>query len=708
MKRFEESYRAAMDNERAEHPMPEALRTAGAPKEKTRFGWVKYAATAACAVTLLGIAIMAPRVLNGKGSAAKSAEAFALAEEFPAAAGAMADAAGEETFRLSADAAPAEPAMPAMGTEAVAEESEETAYHTAADYEEIYGLLLNGGRDTTDGFGGGDDVPAEAEQAKSATVMTATETAAADTAATDYGYSRTNTQVAGVDEADIVKTDGRYIYYLAGDTLCIAEAKGSETMLLSQTSFTETVVKDAWNYPIDLFLCGDRLIVLTSSTRLVYTDYGAQDSVRALIYDISNPAAPRQAAAPGQTGYYVDARLTGNILYLVTDCTFWGAHDPQNPKTFVPCVMYGAKDETVKAEDILIGRDPSDATYTVISAIDVINPDAEPASAAVLGGTRTLYMNGDYLLLAGERYQNDRGDITEDEQGRHVMVNASRTETNLVLLSAGESALSVCGMATVPGTVNGSYAMDIYDGTVRVVTTVNNWEERIYTDGLDTYEYTDETYAQLTTYDTALNNLGVLSGIAENEYVRSCRFDGDICYFVTFRQTDPLFSVDLTNPAEPKLLGALKITGFSEYLHPYTQGRLFGIGYEADEKTGWRENVKLTMFDTSDSANVTDLVTEQVTDANWSVIGAQPQAILIDASRALIAFPADSGYFVYSYSDANGFTRLIKLECGVDAWGGSMRGLFIGQYFYILSADGITVADMASWGVCATVPFPKG
>lgn len=706
MKRFEDEYRRAADARHAQHPMPETLRAAAKERRTASFGWVKYAAAAAaCAVILLGAAFALPKILKGKtayfASEAAAAPAFGTSEA-----------------AFAMEAAPAEASSPVYTLGSASPDAEEAEaagsdIRPAQSYDEIYDAILS----TMDRSAVPETV-AEAETTDAADVPAGAEVPAPAPAAdgvswrTDAGvngdYSRTNTQVAGVDEADIVKTDGKNIYYLTNGTLCIAEADGPATRLLSQTDCVSSLASDSWNYPIDIYLSGDRLVVLVSSNRMVWTNYGDSSSVLALIYDISDPVHPKQVAAPGQSGYYTDSRLIGNSLYLVTVYSVWNAPVASEPRSFVPYTVNGDAEQPVAAKNILIGKNQAGTTYTVVSAIDIAAPDKQPTSAAVLGGTGHIYMNERYLLLAGENYLYEQGDITVDEQGRHVCVRTSRTDTDLVLFAVGDGNIAVRGTATVPGYPIGQYAMDIYGDTVRIVTTVNTWEERIYTDGIDTYEYDDETYSRLTVLDGSLAELGCLSHIAEGEYVRSCRFAGDICHFVTFRQTDPLFSVDLSDPAAPKLLGALKITGFSEYLHPYTDGHLFGIGYEADETTGWTENVKLTMFDTSDNTDVKVLHTEQLTDADWSSIGSQPQAILVDASRALIAFPASGGYYIYTYTDTDGFLRLMKIDCGIDTWGGDMRGLFIGQYFYIVSADGIHVVDMASWAKVGFIPFPKG
>ena len=273
-----------------------------------------------------------------------------------------------------------------------------------------------------------------------------------------------------------------------------------------------------------------------------------------------------------------------------------------------------------------------------------------------------------------------------------------------MLFSLDNGSISFVANGTVPGTLINQFAMDAYNGVFRVVTSTNAWTQRIYTDGVDTYEYEDHNSNGLYTFDSALRPLGKLDNLAPDEWAESVRFDGDIAYFVTFRQIDPLFTVDVSNPQAPKLLSALKIPGFSEYLHVFGKGRLFGLGHAADADTGSTQGVKLSMFDTGDKKNVTELATARV-DANWTVVGGNHKAILVDSERSLIAFPADSAYYIYTYADDGGFAQLAKIVMQEDLYSWNLRGLFIGENFYVLSDGAVTVISMADWKTLATLPL---
>jgi uncharacterized secreted protein with C-terminal beta-propeller domain len=204
----------------------------------------------------------------------------------------------------------------------------------------------------------------------------------------------------------------------------------------------------------------------------------------------------------------------------------------------------------------------------------------------------------------------------------------------------------------------------------------------------------------LFTLNQNLEVLGEIRGIAPEERVYSCRFMGDIGYFVTFRQVDPLFSVDLSNPEVPQLLSALKIPGFSNYLHPYAEGLLFGLGHDADENTGIMGSIKLSMFNTADPADVREQNTLILSEYYASEATSNHKAILVNAAKRLIAFPADSNYVICSYDAGKGFTQEAVISLMGDEndyyyYGGEgLRGLFIGDVFYVIAPNSLNAYDI--------------
>ena len=578
-------------------------------------------------------------------------------------------------------------------------------------YDDVYAMI----EAMQNGYGNRGGVVASGAMMDGAMVKTeSATTAAAPSAAameapavamdSNVDYSGTNVQVKGVDEADIVKTDGNYIYYLAANQLNILKADGAKTTLVSSTSLSAD--DSWWGYNSELFILGTRLMVITQSYNTVWINdvnggyENNTDQTTAVIYDISNPAKPVQVVSLGQSGSYVSARMVGDYVYLVTSQYVYNLVK-ETPVTYIPATTVGAETKLLQPTDLYMGGNPQSAAYTVVGAINLKSGANFSSAKAVFGGTSQLYANADHLLLAIAQYSEETLPIAPDKDGKNVQITNGSNSTDLVLLGIREGQITKLASGNVPGSLLNQFSMDEYKNVFRVVTTLNSWQQRIYTDGVDTYEYDNTNTNALYTLDQNLSILGKIENLAKDETVQSVRFDGDIGYFVTFRQVDPLFAVDLSNPAYPRVLNALKIPGFSEYLHVFKDNLLLGIGYSADEKTGATQGVKLSMFDTTNKSNVKEIATEKV-DASWTIVGSNHKAILVDAEKNLIAFPADSNYYIYRYTE-KGFELAAKVNMTADLSSWNLRGLFIGNYFYVIGESGLTVISLTDFTVVTTV-----
>ena len=631
--------------------------------------------------------------------------------------------------RVNAPATPAEGVMAAAGDSAAQGrklQAEPDAVRAMNSYDELYELFEQMRLRDAEAYGVDMAVMEDAGAAETAaaneagsggaasnassTKMTPQAAAEGRAACLAGDYSETNTQVKGVDEADIVKTDGRYIYYVVNNQLNILEAGGSDTKLVSSTQFTNN--DKWWGYASEMFLQGDRLMIITQGyatvwTRSVSGGYNeSREQTQVLLYDVSNPARPREIAALGQSGNYVSSRMIGEYVYLVTSHYVWQPMREQ-PSTYVPELISGGTGRAIAAGDILVYGTPKTSAYTVIGAINLASGTDYATAKAVFGGASDVYCNTEHLLLTNGEYDREVSDIAPDANGKNVQVTTGTSQTRLLLFDLDGDKITLTANATIPGTLINQFAVDEYNGVFRLVTTCTNSIERIYTDGVDTYDYEGETYNCLYTLDAKLDVLGKLEKLAEDEWIESVRFDGGIGYFVTFRQIDPLFAVDLSNPKAPKVLSELKIPGFSEYLHVYGDGLLLGLGYEADEKTGSTKGVKLSMFDVKNPRSVKELTTERI-DAGWTVVGGNHKAILVSVEKNLIAFPADDAYYIFSYTRETGFEQLakVRMDDGLNSW--NLRGLFIGDSFYVLGDAGVTVISMRSWEKIAHCTIPQG
>ena len=219
--------------------------------------------------------------------------------------------------------------------------------------------------------------------------------------------------------------------------------------------------------------------------------------------------------------------------------------------------------------------------------------------------------------------------------------------------------------------------------------------------GWTNYEsVSDEQNCALYVLGLDLNEVSSLTGLADDERVYSVRFDGDMVYFVTFRETDPLFAVDLSDPAAPIVKSALKLPGYSSYLHVWSDGLLFGLGQDVGEESNRTEGIKLAMYDSSDPENLRELVTT-VTDFDYSPAESNAKALCIDPEKNVIGFAAEAQtgtdwtdyYVICSYNDG-AFTELGRYE--LSDWIYNIRGARIGENLYICGGSEIIVVSLES------------
>ena len=539
-------------------------------------------------------------------------------------------------------------------------------------------------------------------------------------------YSGTNVQVAGVDEGDIVKTDGTYIYILRGSELIVMQADGADVTDVSNVfvgqDWEQTTTEDGQTHtqeklPLELYLADGRAVVLSS-----YTDWtgsgtssdepsgSGNNYVTVDIYDVSDPADPTLVQSFGQDGYEIASRMVGGVLYLCTSY-YPGAPEKGDETTFAPRLYDGDTASVVPCDSIGLMPYNNSMTYAVAASYDIAS-GTRLSSQSVLGGGETVYMTAENLYLCASVYDDGAGKTHKD--GSYTVTDyTSSVNTAVNRFAIADGKLTFAANGTVPGALNNQFSLDERDGYLRLATTEQTYSYSVYRDEKHDFENTktndDATQTSNDVYvlDRDLNTVGSVAGIAEGETVFSARFDGDYGYLCTYRQTDPVFAVDLTAPTDPKVVGELKLSGYSDYLHVWSDGMLFGLGMETTAVDGGAtvDGMKLVMIDTSDPAKLHDLHT-QTLDADYSEALNNHKAILVDSDKDLIAFPAENSYLVYGYSADDGFT--LRKEIPVSQWDENNRGLYIGDYFYVVGSDQVNVLDLGTLENVAQAIIPRG
>ena len=349
--------------------------------------------------------------------------------------------------------------------------------------------------------------------------------------------------------------------------------------------------------------------------------------------------------------------------------------------------MTGVQTCALPIYQIYCPPDTDSQDYLVLVSIDLSRPSSLSDSRAILAGSSTYYVSPQNIYVAW--YQP----VYEIEpQGAGKVKDMTR----LLRFSYRKGRFYAQAEGAVSGRLDSSFSMDEYKGMLRLVSTVQEYDAKEIIDDRTGerlgYDYGAATETSgLYILDLSLDIKGKIEGLAEGEMIRSARFLGDTGYFVTFRQTDPLFAADLSDPDQPRILGELKVSGFSEYLHFYGENELLGLGMEADEATGREQGMKLSMFDLTDPADLKEAARYSLKEYDYSEALWDHRAMLIDPEENIIGFEARGDkekYLVFSYRDG-AFARELEIDiCIKDQGGSRARGTFIGDRFYLLFGNG--------------------
>ncbi|WP_186668067.1 beta-propeller domain-containing protein [Sporosarcina sp. BP05] len=454
-------------------------------------------------------------------------------------------------------------------------------------------------------------------------------------------HSTTNNQVEGVDEADSVKTDGNYIYTVMGNNkVTITDIRDPKKIRKA----SEIKMEEEF-YPSQLFLHGHTLIVLGEKYE-TYNNEMSTDEARisrlvngmttVRMYNVKNPKTPKIIREIGAEGYLNGARKTGNMLYFVTNVqpNFWIMNEIDGD-TLRPHV-YDSKEEVdselIDYKDIAILPGAMEPTYSIITAIDLSAPaEGEVVTKGYLGASEQLYMSEDNLYLTATIYEANAS------TSKKMIWNPGTANSELFKFTLNKTNVTFQNSATLKGHLLNQFSMDEHNGYFRVVTTEGNmWDDK------------NPSKNHLFILDENLNTTGSIEGLAKGERIYSARFMGDKAYMVTFRETDPLFVIDVANPTAPKVLGELKIPGFSNYLHPLDDNHLIGFGYEtvAEKNPQGGEpliltmGMKISLFDVTDFNNPKETDTEIIGGrGTYSPVQYDHKALFQHKERNLYGFP---------------------------------------------------------------------
>lgn len=468
-------------------------------------------------------------------------------------------------------------------------------------------------------------------------------------------YSGTNVQEAGVDEADLVKTDGRRIFAVSNGLLLVVDAASRQI---------EGSARLAEGYAAEMLLDGDDLLVVMNdySPPIRFALESADDSAAAsrpaeydgpvtVVHQVRvDDYRPRVTETLRIDGAYVSTRSVGGVARVVT------RHDPAWSFPFVyPQGGSGSEEVAEEANRAaVLASELEDwlPSYTVAGGAGVSGPVeggllpacgnvyvpsefagfgvttvlslplggalAGDGAVSVMAPGDTVYASPRSLYVATSNWLAP--EIFEDEIAWPRVAENWRTSVHRFDLADPARAAYVAS-GSVPGQIRNQFSLSEHDGHLRVVTTTGDlwW-------GQDDVEPSSQVRVLRQTGDR-LAEVGSVGDIGRGERVQSVRFAGAVGYVVTFRQVDPFYTLDLSDPENPAIVGELKIPGFSSYLHPIGDDLVLGVGFEADESTGAVTGSKVSLFDVSDLADPQELAVWAAPDA-WNDAGWDHRAFL--------------------------------------------------------------------------------
>lgn len=458
-------------------------------------------------------------------------------------------------------------------------------------------------------------------------------------------HGTTNTQEEGVDEGDIIKTDGNYLYVANADnkTISIVDITSGEMKISAEICVKDgKVVKELYINENKLVVVGlyydeerlydDGFSVSDKAIYNTYDGYNRWANVTFVeVYEIADRTAPKLVTEYSQQGGYDNSRMIGTKLYAVSTYYVDISHDDYRdyciPETEINDVC-----KKVPADCISVVEESNSNVYAVITTLDV-ESDTEPSCEAILGNCDELYASAKGLFLSETDF---------DKQAQHF--------TKIYRFEYTDTGVNYKCMGKVLGYINDQFSMS-YDGEYfRIATTLNKTEAEGDTVSMSV----DNRVNNLYILNNNMQIVGKVEDLAKGESIESVRFVGDMAYVVTFRQTDPLFVIDLSDPENPTVKGELKIPGFSEYLHPIADGLLVGVGYDGTE-SGTNGDCKVSLFDVSNPYEPVEssVVTVSNGTANCYPSVADNHKLYIKLSEDEFAVP----FRVYSYVEVGDYLK---------------------------------------------------
>lgn len=556
-------------------------------------------------------------------------------------------------------------------------------------------------------------------------------------------YSTTNIQVENVDEADITKTDGNYIYSLSNNNVIITNVMQPNDIKIAAT------IELADATPEDLIIYQDKLVVISTDiiASTAHYSYNSKSNTIVRIYDIQNKDNPTLIKDYKLFEPYYTSRCINNRLYVIS----FGKLRKENNDMIT---YYQEDNQEVKMnlQDIKYLKNKKTNQQTLISMIDLNQPREKVSVKSYLIDINNAYVSENNIYLLNYEYDYRKNYLAPPVSslfglkgaiGPFVYENKSKKETEygtqiykFNILEDGT--IQYKQKTNIEGRTINQFSIDEYQGNLRVAVYGKNG-------------------SQVVVLNSKLEKIGETPYLAKGERMYSSRFLGDKAYLVTYRTMDPLYVIDVSEPTKPTVLGELKIPGYSTYLHPYDENHLIGIGMETEEvvnrnssgkvisTTAKIKGMKMALFDVSNVNNPIQISSTIIGDSRaTSAILTNHKALLFSKEKELIAIPVNNykedfevnsstttydalvrnysnynksylseGYFVYRINLQDGFqlkgiVNHEKQRSGYSQNSKLLRGLYIGAHLYTISEEEIKVNKLENMELVSELKIRRG
>ena len=576
-------------------------------------------------------------------------------------------------------------------------------------------------------------------------------------------YSKTNTQVENVDEADIIKTDGKYVYSLTADKIVITNVED----LANPQVVSTLAIEDSEYIPEDLILYKDYLIAIgtkAKSSSLFY--YATRNNAKTgvFVYDMKDKKNLYAVKEFEIAGKYNTCRVANGKFSVIVNSVLTNRYTNAKEEDLDLSYYENSSRKNIDLKNIQYianGKVVRNTTDIMVTDLDNIQKDVNVYK--YLFDMENAYVSENAIYLTDYAYESSSDSINPwsifgpkgifglrdiAEETYDIAASESTYKTSIYKLSMKDDKLEMVGKTTTEGKLLDQYSMDEKDGNLRVA--------------LNSSKKGDNQGTRIEVYDQNLKLIGKSVAVEPDEKMYASRFIGDKAYLVTYKNMDPLFVVDLADPTNPKFLGKLNISGYSTYLHPYDENHLIGIGMET-ETTPVRNSsgrvttsttritgMKIALFDISNFQNPKVVSTVKIGDSGTSSAALNnPKAMLFDLEHKLIAIPVTNipmdltgleendiselmstysssykkyyqqrdiseGYAVFSIDAEEGIkqraiiTHNFKINYSNYKNSSCMRGVRIGDYLITVSAKGMQVNDIATLSSISELDFTTG